>query len=1621
MISNFTHSSDFLFFNAEKKRRTLLGFIIAFIVLNSSFLTAQTQTVIFNTAGNGSWTVPPGVTSVTVEAWGGGGGGGGSNSNDNRGSGGGSGGYALRNYVVTPGTDIVYTIGDAGSGGGSGNNAVGGTGGDTTILGLTANGGTGGQRNNGIPGDGGTATGGTTNTTGNPGVQGNTSGNGGNAPGGGGTGGLGSTNAVGGAGNAPGGGGGGGERGGGLLGITNRNGGAGGTGGIKLTYTGYCTPVASSNQTYINNFSTSGGTTDINNAGSGVSALPPYGYQNFYNTHEMTIGLGNNFTATFTTVGGRNGAGITVWVDWNKNNLFEAGELVYSSTRNLNGTVTDTTTPITVPTGLSSGEYVLRIIFDYSIKNGDACTLSGTRGEAEDYKIIIPPPCAGTPTGGTAAITPATGAVNSTFNVSVSGASTNSGLSYQWQIAESSTGPWSDIPGATSSGTTTLTAVPFGSTTRYYRRKITCMNGGAVAYSTTVSFTTNAVSYCNGTTQSPNALYINRVAIVGTMADPPVNTPAGTGAGTNGYSNFTTLPQIAQQAQGEGINVKAQVGGNTSGRGRWKAWVDWNGNGTFENSELIYTTGGTVSATADFGFAIPATQSPGNYRMRIRVNNGIDFLGETFGYDFGPCDNFTNGTFSSNYGETEDYLIKVVANCEAKIATVTHGSDCGAPGGKAITLAATANIPVLGFRWYSAPTGGTLLATTNPDGTGMATAFTTDLLAATTVFYVEAFNDNCSSTFRVPVTAEIKPTPEINFTPSTLEVCGESSIVAVSATGGNEIKHLITKQTFEDGTLGVFTNQNIANITPTAQNNRVVWQNRSSVFIPQFSGGYLSWYPAISSGFGGNKFVMSTSDVNPGNQVIDKALLSPSNLDSRGLLNLTLKFKMFYSHYSDGNWLDDDYVSIEVSTNNGTAWTQIDKINADVGQGTAFEEKTYNLNAYVGVENLRLRIRYYANGWFDGVAIDDIELYGERPLQPSFVFTSSNPIGVYTDPAGTIDYTGEPISTVYFKPTEDQMATHASWNVTATASLNNSCNAIGTINLVNNTKIWNPATATNWFTNNWLPSGNGASTADKCVVIKKPVVINTNANALARSIRIETTDGATGKLTVNGSLTVTDAIVNTGAASAFIVKSDANLKQINENPNLNTGDISVRRLFTWSGSTDATRREYNFLSSPVYNQNMKEIYGGVASHVPYVTKLNESTNLFVNAAAADYTKQAKGFAVREPKTSYTGVPSQGIAANEAEYKGVPNNGTININLDWTSAGRGYNLVGNPYPSNIDIVKLYANSVSNFTTPEIDANFRFWDNTVNATYVQMGGAYQGYSYAIFNAISQTSTAAPGLDPNPGGTTGASSKAPGRIVKVNQAFMIRALQGGASMKFNNTMRETTQTGSVFYGKESQHDRYRLQLSTAAHFVVQNAVTYFPQGNNAFGPEDARIPNSAASDALFTYAGDAKVVINGRSMFDSSDVIPLGTRHFTAGTYRIQAVDLEGVFANGQSIYLKDKALNIFTDLTQGDYTFTSESGEFTNRFEIVYKPGVVLATETKDLAKVEVYRNAADFVIRSSDKSISHVELYDASGRLVSTMKGSGKELRFSADVLADGMYVLKATLKDGEEVTRKIRK
>ena len=120
-------------------------------ISTSGFSTAAmpeifTSPVTFSTSGTYSWIIPPGVTNICVEAWGGGGKGGtGSSTFGNGGAGGGGGGYGYDCFTVVPGTSYTLTVGGSGQASSLGtlmlaNGGTNGTNGTSTASGVPGTG-----------------------------------------------------------------------------------------------------------------------------------------------------------------------------------------------------------------------------------------------------------------------------------------------------------------------------------------------------------------------------------------------------------------------------------------------------------------------------------------------------------------------------------------------------------------------------------------------------------------------------------------------------------------------------------------------------------------------------------------------------------------------------------------------------------------------------------------------------------------------------------------------------------------------------------------------------------------------------------------------------------------------------------------------------------------------------------------------------------------------------------------------------------------------------------------------------------------------------------------------------------------------------------------------------------------------------------------------------------------------------------------------------------------------------------------------------------------------------------------------------------------------------------------
>lgn len=484
--------------------------------------------------------------------------------------------------------------------------------------------------------------------------------------------------------------------------------------------------------------------------------------------------------------------------------------------------------------------------------------------------------------------------------------------------------------------------------------------------------------------------------------------------------------------------------------------------------------------------------------------------------------------------------------------------------------------------------------------------------------------------------------------------------------------------------------------------------------------------------------------------------------------------------------------------------------------------------------------------------------------------------------------------------------------------------------------------------------------------------INTSIVAKSLSVNADKT------LTINSSVTTGD-LTNNGT---IIVNDNASLMQTPE------GNYSGAGTFTVNRNAVSEAGKYAFWSSPVVDQNM---YGIFSTAPQYVMTYNTASNYY-DIVTGDDAKAKKGI-------GYS-ISTPDPAPTASTFVGAPNNGTFNT--DMTLATYNFNLVGNPYPSNLDLTKFLSGNTAN-----IESTLWFWDNKSGPVKTQNGTTATSNGYATFNAMGTgVWVAATSLSASPQKT--------GVMAKMGQAFIVKAKSN--TLNFNNDMRSVDE-GSNFNKSTGNagEGKYWLTLTTPYNTRITQAITYQEGASNSYDDYDSKA-RSNGSDAFYSLVGAEKVIIQGKAPFTATDVVVLGNKHFENGNFKIELTKTEGLFADGQAIYLRDKVAGTETNLQQGAYLFSANAGDYADRFEVVYKQPT-LATGSSVKATLAVYRNGDDFVIDSPSK-ISSVEVYDASGKAVKLFRSSGNKETVSN--LSRGVYVFKITTAT-EIVTKKVIK
>jgi hypothetical protein len=476
-------------------------------------------------------------------------------------------------------------------------------------------------------------------------------------------------------------------------------------------------------------------------------------------------------------------------------------------------------------------------------------------------------------------------------------------------------------------------------------------------------------------------------------------------------------------------------------------------------------------------------------------------------------------------------------------------------------------------------------------------------------------------------------------------------------------------------------------------------------------------------------------------------------------------------------------------------------------------------------------------------------------------------------------------------------------------------------------------------------------------------ITGTGTKTLAGNVTVAgnlTVNTGTG-LTVAGgqNLTVKNSLLNNGSV---VLENNANLLQDPaQTSNTNTGIILAKRK-----SAPLYQLDYTIWSSPVTGtQTLKNFSPLTVDNRFY--SYNTATDAFasVNPAATTFAT-GKGYLIRVAANhpAYVNNATPGTAW-EGSFTGVPNNGNINVAL--STAGNGFNCVGNPYPSPINVASFYAAN-SNV----IDGTIWIWRKKNNAA--------TNTHYVTMNSIGiYIGNNEPGTNNDPNG-----------IIRTGQGFMVKLKQGytSNSLKFTNAMRSSNVSNHFFRMNDDEgglemHGIW-LNLTNPAGFFAQMYMGYVEGAT--MGVDDG-IDSEYFTDRptmLASMIGNDDFIIQGRSLpFTANDTVPLLFKAEAAGTFTIAIDHVNGLFLQGQQVYLYDSFTNTVHNLQESGYTFTTEAGTFSSRFEIVYTNNGSLGIQASSITPddVVVYQNNGRINISSGKADIEDVTVFDIHGRLL----------------------------------------
>ncbi|WP_298152525.1 YDG domain-containing protein [Flavobacterium sp.] len=521
-------------------------------------------------------------------------------------------------------------------------------------------------------------------------------------------------------------------------------------------------------------------------------------------------------------------------------------------------------------------------------------------------------------------------------------------------------------------------------------------------------------------------------------------------------------------------------------------------------------------------------------------------------------------------------------------------------------------------------------------------------------------------------------------------------------------------------------------------------------------------------------------------------------------------------------------------------------------------------------------------------------------------------------------------------------------------------------------------TITTWDGVSWT---NGAPDINSIAAIEGNYTTATDGAISAKTLHVNF-----GQVVVspNTSITLQDELTVEPIDTNVTFENNANLIQQNA-VTPNSGNVTVKR------SASMRRQDYVYWSSPVSGpQTLRQF--STATLATRFYELNEAGNNFaaLNPLTTTFAP-AKGYMIRAADTL-----TNNVVTWTGKFKGQPNNGTLTVQT--THDGQGYNMIGNPYPSPV-------NATAFLTANPTLGTLYFWTHKTQ-------GAASGENYATFNG---TGSASP-----------SGSEAPNGFIQTGQGFVVQVATPTV-VTFTNALRADNHSNQFFRNannvSDSENGRIWLNLKNAeGNTLNQMLLGYVAGATNDVDLAFDGKAIEASSSAVYNQLDNAAYTIQGKALpFVNTDVVALGFRAVTAGTYTINLDHTDGLFAGEQDIFIKDNFNGTYHNIKNGDYTFTASEGTFANRFEVVYQSAPLgVGTPAFDDNSVVIFKQNGMLNISTGAATMETVKIFDIRGRLLFEKNNiNGTTFVVNQFKAEQQVLIVQITSDDNKTVSKKV--